>query len=108
MAYAAARFANSLLHAMKGHADIVECTFVECDVVESPFFASPVLLGVSWAPLPFGSKKNNLVYFFLQPNGVERVLGPGKLNEYESELLKKALPELRKNINRGIEFAAKY
>ena len=47
MAYAGARFANSLLHAMKGHADIVECTFVECDVAETPFFASPVLLGVS-------------------------------------------------------------
>uniref|UniRef100_A0A5K3G718 malate dehydrogenase n=2 Tax=Mesocestoides corti TaxID=53468 RepID=A0A5K3G718_MESCO len=70
MAYAGARFANSLLHAMKGHANIVECTFVECDVADTEFFASPVLLG---------------------PNGVEKVYGIGKLNEYEIDLLKKAL-----------------
>ncbi|KAL5960544.1 Malate dehydrogenase mitochondrial, partial [Taenia solium] len=85
MAYAGARFANSLLHAMKGHADIVECAFVECDVAETEFFASPVLLG---------------------PNGVEKVFGAGKLNEYEVELLKKAMPELKKSIQKGKEFAA--
>ncbi|MTV29032.1 malate dehydrogenase, partial [Nitriliruptoraceae bacterium ZYF776] len=85
MAYAGARFANSLLHAMKGHADIVECAFVECDVAETEFFASPVLLG---------------------PNGVEKVLGPGKLNEFEVELLKTAMPELKKSIQKGKDFAA--
>nr|CDS31859.1 malate dehydrogenase [Hymenolepis microstoma] len=87
MAYAGARFANSLLHAMKGHADIVECCFVECDVAETDFFASPVLLG---------------------PNGVEKVFGAGKLNEFEIELLKNAMPDLKKNIQRGKEFAASY
>nr|CAF18421.1 malate dehydrogenase [Echinococcus granulosus] len=87
MAYAGALFANSLLHAMKGHADIVECAFVECDVAETEFFASPVLLG---------------------PNGVEKVFGAGKLNEYEIELVKKAMPELKKSIQKGKEFAAAY
>ncbi|KAM3185552.1 malate DEHYDROGENASE, NAD-dependent [Hymenolepis weldensis] len=56
MAYAGARFANSLLHAMKGHADIVECCFVECDVAETEFFASPVLLGVSTFRLPAATR----------------------------------------------------
>ncbi|KAM7541500.1 hypothetical protein Aperf_G00000044325 [Anoplocephala perfoliata] len=87
MAYAGARFANSLLHAMKGHAEIVECAFVECDVAETEFFASPVVLG---------------------PNGVEKVFGAGKLNEFEVELLKNAMPDLKKNIKKGKEFAATY
>ncbi len=51
MAYAGARFANSLLQAMKGCADIVECCFVQSDVSESEFFASLVHLGVSFCLL---------------------------------------------------------
>ncbi|VUZ46736.1 unnamed protein product, partial [Hymenolepis diminuta] len=87
VAYAGARFVNSLLHAMKGRGEIVECAFVESDVSETDFFASPVLLG---------------------PNGVEQVFGIGNVNKYETELLKTAIPELKKNIQRGKDFAAKY
>ncbi|VDN96312.1 unnamed protein product [Rodentolepis nana] len=87
MAYAGARFANSLLHAMKSRAEIVECAFVESEVAETDFFASPVLLG---------------------PNGVEKVFGTGNVNKYETELLKNAIPELKKNIQRGKDFAATY
>ncbi|KAM3185555.1 hypothetical protein ACTXT7_006114 [Hymenolepis weldensis] len=87
MAYAGARFVNSLLHAMKGRGEIVECAFVESDVAETDFFASPVLLG---------------------PNGIEQVFGIGNVNKYETELLKIAIPELKKNIQRGKDFAAKY
>ncbi|VDD76602.1 unnamed protein product [Mesocestoides corti] len=63
------------------------CTSVECDVADTEFFARLVFLG---------------------PNGVEKVYGIGKLNEYEIDLLKKALPDLQKNIKRGQEFAATY
>lgn len=35
-------------------------------------------------------------------------MGIGKLNEYEIELLKKLIPELKANIKKGKEFAAKY
>ncbi|VDP82856.1 unnamed protein product [Echinostoma caproni] len=42
------------------------------------------------------------------PNGVERNIGIGKLNEYEIEMLKIVIPELKKNIKRGKEFAATF
>lgn len=48
MAYAGARFTKSLLHAMKGGEQIVECAYVESKVADTEFFASPVLLGVSY------------------------------------------------------------
>ncbi|EUB58090.1 Malate dehydrogenase [Echinococcus granulosus] len=106
MAYAGARFANSLLHAMKGHADIVECAFVECDVAETEFFASPVLLGS--VGVAFAVDVTDRVRGLRLPNGVEKVFGAGKLNEYEIELVKKAMPELKKSIQKGKEFAAAY
>lgn len=83
MAFAAARFTNSMLEAMSGKAGVVECTFVRSDVTKSPYFATPILLG---------------------PNGVERNLGLGKLNDYEQSLLTAALPELIKSIQKGEEF----
>ena len=48
MAYAGAQFALRLLGAMNGASNVVECTFVESTVTDSPFFATPVLLGVSF------------------------------------------------------------
>lgn len=63
---------------------MVECTFVKSDVSEAGYFANPVLLG---------------------KNGIEKNLGYGKLNNFEKELLKKALPELLKNIKTGEDFA---
>ncbi len=47
MAYAGARFTNSLLDAMAGEEDIVECTYIKSEETEAAYFASPVLLGVS-------------------------------------------------------------
>merc|ERR1712112_568321 len=87
MAYAAARFTDSLIKGMGGQEGVVECAYVASDVTEAKYFATPVLLG---------------------PTGVVKNLGLGKLSPFEEELLKAALPELQGSIKKGIEFAAKY
>lgn len=86
MAYAAARFTSSLVKAMNGQENVVECAFVASNVTEAPYFATPILLG---------------------PKGVAKNLGLGVLNAYEEELLKAALPELQASIKKGIEFVEK-
>jgi len=87
MAYAGARFANSLLQAMKGAVEVVECCFVESDVGHCGYFACPVLLG---------------------PNGVDKVLGCGRMNEFEIKMLETAKEELMKNIKKGTEFGKNF
>jgi malate dehydrogenase len=47
MAYAGAHFTLQLLRALRGDKNIVECTYVESTATASPFFATPVVLGVS-------------------------------------------------------------
>ena len=51
MAYAGARFTNSLLEALDGESGIVECAFVQSEETEAKYFSSPLLLGVGlqWA-----------------------------------------------------------
>jgi len=85
MAYAAARFTDSLIKGMSGQEGVVECSFVDSDVTEAKFFATPVVLG---------------------PNGVEKNLGLGTLTEFEQGLLAAGLPELNGSIKKGEEFAA--
>jgi malate dehydrogenase len=87
MAYAGARFAMSLLSAMSGAQNVTECAFVQSDVTEAEFFSTPLILGA---------------------NGVSKNLGIGNLNDYEKELLKKAMPELLDNIKKGKEFAKSF
>ena len=65
----------------------MECAYVDSDVTEAKFFATPVLLG---------------------KNGLEKNLGLGTLNDFEKGLLSAALPELNGSIKKGIEFAAKF
>lgn len=85
MAYAGARFAFALLKAMNGSKEVVECSYVESDVVpELQFFSTPLLLG---------------------PNGVERNLGMGTLIDFEQEALEKMKAELAGSITKGINFA---
>lgn len=87
MAFAGARFANSVLHALNGKANIVECAYIKSSVVPGvEYFSTPLLLG---------------------KNGVEKNLGMGTLNDFEKKLLDKALPELKKNIETGIKFVKK-
>ncbi|CAD5126057.1 DgyrCDS14226 [Dimorphilus gyrociliatus] len=83
MAYAGAKFVNSMLGALNGQQGIVECAYVKSDETEASYFATPLLLG----------KK-----------GLEKNLGLGKLLEFEVELLKKAMPELKANIKKGEDF----
>eukprot|EP00897_Mesotaenium_endlicherianum_P003012 jgi/Mesen1/2739/ME000169S01911 len=85
-AYAAAKFAEACLRAMRGEAGIIECAYVESPVTEHPFFASRVLLG---------------------RNGVEEILPLGPLNEFERAGVAKMKQELSSNISKGISFIKK-
>jgi malate dehydrogenase len=42
----------------------------------------------------------------LQPNGVAKIHELGQLSPAEQDLIKAALPELKKNIEKGLKFAA--
>ncbi|KAL5340378.1 lactate/malate dehydrogenase [Aspergillus crustosus] len=86
MAMAGARFAESLLRAAQGEKGVVEPTFVESPLYKDQgvdFFASKVELG---------------------PNGVEKINPVGPVSEYEQKLLDAALVDLKKNIQKGIDF----
>lgn len=87
MAYAGAHFTNRLLKALNGEPGVVECTFVESNIMAGvSFFASPIELGV---------------------NGVRVIHQVGKLSDWERKLLDVAVPELASNIKKGVEFAQK-
>ncbi|GLH12862.1 hypothetical protein R5R35_000021 [Gryllus longicercus] len=86
MAYAGARFAFSLLRALKGEQNIVECAYVRSNITEAKYFSTPLLLG---------------------PNGIQKNLGLGSLSDFENQLLKAAIPELKKNIQKGEDFVNK-
>lgn len=84
MAYAGARFAGSLLKGLNGESNVVECSYVQSNVTEATFFATPLVLG---------------------KQGLQENLGLPKLNDFEKKLLEAAIPELKKNIQKGIDFA---
>jgi len=88
MAWAGAKFAFSVMNGLKGEQNIVECTYVENNIIpEVSYFSSPVLLG---------------------KNGIEKILPLPSHNDYEAKLVKAAIPELKSSIEKGIEFAAKW
>ncbi|XP_023164805.1 malate dehydrogenase, mitochondrial [Drosophila hydei] len=84
MAYAGARFAGSLLKGLNGDKNVIECSYVQSTITEATFFSTPLVLG---------------------KNGLQENLGLPKLNDYEKKLLEAAIPELKKNIQKGIDFA---
>ncbi|KAI3661030.1 hypothetical protein MP638_004065 [Amoeboaphelidium occidentale] len=87
MAFAGARFTDSLLRALNGEKKIVEPTFVESNVVPGvSFFATNVELG---------------------RGGVEKINEIGPISSYEKKLLDACIPELKKNIEKGVDFAKK-
>lgn len=47
MAFAGAKFTISMCRAILGEPNVVECSYVESSVTESPFFSTPVLIGVN-------------------------------------------------------------
>jgi len=87
MAYAAARFTDSLIKGMAGQEGVVECAYVASDVTEAKYFSTPCVLG---------------------PNGLEKNLGLGSLTTFEQDLLKASLPELNASIKKGEDFAANF
>ncbi|KAJ3304183.1 Malate dehydrogenase, cytoplasmic [Kappamyces sp. JEL0829] len=86
MAQAGARFADSLLKAMNGAKGIVEPSYV----------VSPV------------AAKDGIEYFStnveLGPEGVAKVHPLGPVNAFEQGLYDAAVPELKSNIKKGVEF----
>ncbi|EDW94365.1 malate dehydrogenase [Drosophila yakuba] len=84
MAFAAARFVNSLIKGIKGSEDecVVECAYVESDVTEAQFFATPLKLG---------------------PQGIEENKGLPDLDDEEQKSLECMLPILMESIEKGIK-----
>ncbi|KAJ3991221.1 NAD-malate dehydrogenase [Lentinula boryana] len=88
MAYAGAKFTNSLLRGLNGEKGVITPTFVKSPLFADKgidFFSSPVELGV---------------------NGVEKIHPIGPLSAEEEKLLEACLPELKKNIEKGKAFVA--
>ncbi|XP_063368428.1 malate dehydrogenase, mitochondrial [Cydia amplana] len=86
MAYAGARLANAVLRGLNGESNVVECAYIKSELTEAAYFANPVVFG---------------------KGGVAKNLGYGTLNQYEQQLLKEAIPELKKNIATGEKFVNK-
>jgi malate dehydrogenase len=84
MAYAGYLFTEEVLRAMNGADDVVQCAFVESTLTDAPYFSSPCKFG---------------------PDGVTEVMGFGEISAYEQEWLNTMLPELKKQIQKGIDFA---
>jgi len=84
MAFAGARFTISLLRAMSGERGIIEPTYVESKVVPGvEYFSTNVELGTG---------------------GVSKIHELGPLSQFEEKLLAAAIPELKANIKKGVDF----
>ncbi|XP_049819554.1 uncharacterized protein LOC109599161 [Aethina tumida] len=86
MAYAAARFTNSLIKGLRGDADVMEYAFVASSISSAPYLSTRIILG---------------------KNGVEKIYPVGNLTPYEQDLLDNALPVIQQNIKDGIDFVKK-
>jgi malate dehydrogenase len=83
MAYAGYIFAENVLKAQRGEKNVIQCAFVQSDITDAPFFASPCRFG---------------------PNGVEEIMGYGTLTPYEQAWFDKMIPDLKKQIQKGVDF----
>jgi len=88
MAYAGAVFTDKVIQGLSGAPNIVECTYVDSNIVDGlQFFSSQVVLG---------------------KNGVERFLPlPINMNDFEKKKLEEAKPELKGSVQKGIDFVQK-
>ena len=80
MGYAGARFCLSLVRALNGEDNVVECSYVEGPGEKARFFAQPVLLGIG---------------------GVEKILNYGDLTAFEESKLNDAIDTLKSDILSG-------
>lgn len=85
MAYAAAYFADQCLKAKAGEEGIVECSYVQSNLTELPFFASQVKLG---------------------KDGIEEFLPLPEMNELEKENFESLKKELSGSIEKGLKFVS--
>lgn len=86
MGQAAARFGLSLIHALNGKENIIECAYVEGDGEYARFFAQPIRLG---------------------KNGIEERLPINIMNTFEKNKLENMLETLNKDIKLGEDFINK-
>ncbi|OAT29796.1 malate dehydrogenase [Buttiauxella brennerae ATCC 51605] len=86
MGQAAARFGLSLVRALQGESNVVECAYVEGNGEHARFFSQPLLLG---------------------KNGIEEHKSYGKLSAFEHQALEGMLDTLKKDITLGEEFVNK-
>ena len=83
MGQAAARFGLSLVRALKGESNVVECAYVEGSGEYARFFSQPLLLG---------------------KNGIVERRPIGKLSAFEQQSLDQMLETLKKDIALGEDF----
>ncbi|ORY10920.1 malate dehydrogenase [Neocallimastix californiae] len=86
MAYAAARFVDSLIEGAFLKKPVVECAYVESPLAVDDgcaFFASAIELG---------------------PSGAEKILPIGPLSDFEQGLYKACVEQLKANIAKGVNF----
>ena len=86
MGQAAARFGLSLVRALQGESNVVECAYVEGNGEHARFFSQPLLLG---------------------KNGIAEIKSYGKLSAFEHQALEGMLDTLKKDITLGEEFVNK-
>lgn len=86
MGQAAARFGLSLIQALNGKENIIECAYVESDDEYARFFAQPIRLG---------------------KNGIEERLPINIMNTHEKNKLENMLETLNKDIKLGEDFINK-
>lgn len=83
MGQAAARFGLSLVRALQGESNVVECAYVEGDGEHARFFSQPLLLG---------------------KDGIAERKPIGELSAFEQQALDGMLETLKKDIAQGEEF----
>lgn len=86
MAYAAAKFTHAILRALGGEKGVITPSFVKSPLYEKEgvtYFSSNIELG---------------------PEGVSKIHPLGELSAEEEKLIQEALPELKKNIEKGLNF----
>ena len=82
MACAGCLFSEKVLQGLAGES-VTQCAYVESNLTDAQYFASPCRFG---------------------KNGVEEVLGYGELSDYEKQWFDKMMPDLKKQIQKGIDF----
>ena len=105
MAYAGSEFCSKLIRALKGEKGITECTYVDLQAQTSglsPKVSSCLRLDEVQGARFFSTP----VTFWI--DGVERINNFGPISEKEEASLNDMLPTLKKQIEKGIQFAKEY